>query len=154
MINRNLKEREIENILIRYPYLIDDRLIDGKVKNQYKIILSDGSKGYIDIIYFKSHEITVIELKKDEIIKSDITQLSEYVNQIRKEFPKQKVHGYLVGKEMPSEFERSLNLRDFKFKKLGKEIPIKLKLCTNCRKALRINDKMCKWCNNEEFMPI
>lgn len=129
-------------------------MIDGKLENQYKITLSNGSIGFIDIIYFKSHEISVIELKKDKIIKPDITQLSEYVNKIRKKFPEKQVNGYLVGKDIPEEFKRSLELRGFSFKKLIKDIPIKLKLCINCRKAIRIHDKMCKWCNYDKFMPI
>lgn len=129
-------------------------MIDGKLENQYKITLSNGSIGFIDIIYFKSHEISVIELKKDKIIKPDITQLSEYVNKIRKKFPEKQVNGYLVGKNIPEDFKRSLKLRDFKFKKLGKDIPLKLKLCVNCRKAVGINDKKCNWCNYNKFMSI
>ena len=146
--------KEIEDILVKYPYLIDESFIDGDLKRQYKVILSNNSVGYIDIIYFKQKEIIVVELKKDIIIKQDITQLSEYVNQIKNEFPNKEIRGFLVGKNIPGEFKRSLKLRGIKFKKLTKDIPLKLKLCDNCRKALRVHDELCKWCNHNTFINI
>ena len=53
MVNRSSLEKEFELILIKFPYLIDQSLLNGEIKNQHKIKFSNGKIFYIDLIYFK-----------------------------------------------------------------------------------------------------
>ena len=55
---------------------------------------------------------------------------------------------------MPKDLTNSLELRGFEFRKLFNDIPLKLKMCVHCRKAVKINAKKCEWCNYDKFMPI
>ena len=91
-------------------------------------------------------------MKKDIVIKKDIQQLSEYVEHIKKLFQNSNVRGILAGQQIENKLEHSLNLRGFVFKKYFKDIPFNLKLCDHCRKAVRKNQKKCKWCGSQEFL--
>lgn len=153
-IKRFSLEKEFENILKTYPYLIDKTLVDGRVESQYKIVLSNGTTRYIDIIFFKKDEIVIIELKKDKVIKKNIQQLNEYVAHLKEIYPNQKIRGILVGRSLESNLEYSLNLRGLIFKKYFKDIPLELKICTKCRKAVSRSLEKCVWCGNQTFLKI
>ncbi len=153
-IKKNSLEKEFENILVRYPYLIDESFSGGKVENQYRITLSNGNIRYIDIIYFTPNKITIIELKKDMVIKKDIQQLSEYVNHIKILYPNKKIQAILAGQRLEKNLELSLNLRGFIFKKYFKDIPFEIKLCSKCRKATGRNQNRCSWCSYQEFIKL
>lgn len=153
-INSYSLEKKFEDILKIYPYLLDESLVGGKLENQYKIVLSEGNIRYIDIIYFKEDEIVIIELKKDKVLKNHIQQLAEYVDHLKKRWPGHKIRGILTGQNLDYNLERSLRLRGFSFRKYFKDIPFKLKMCDNCRRAVRITQKKCKWCNSETFLKI
>jgi RecB family endonuclease NucS len=90
--------------------LIDKALIGGSVQNQFKIYLSNGTVGYIDIIYFKENEVVVIELKKETIIKKDLSQLSEYVHCIKKLYPGKSIRGILIGQYLDDNLKVFLDL--------------------------------------------
>ena len=137
-----------------YPYLIDENLVGGKLRNQYKIELSDGKIDYIDLIYFKDNEITIIELKKGKIKKKDIVQLSEYVNHFVKNSNGMKIHGILIGQEIDIESAWLLKNKGFIYKQLFRDIPFKLKMCENCRKIMGIHEEKCKWCNSNKFIHL
>lgn len=134
--------------------MLDESLIDGRIENQFKIVLSDGKIRYIDLIYFKENEIVIIELKKDKVLKKHIQQLVEYVEQLKIMYPKHKIRGVLTGQYLEDNLEHSLNLRGFIFKKYFRDIPFELKLCNNCRKAVRKNQFICNWCNSQIFIKI
>ena len=127
-------------------------MFNGRVESQYKITLSRERIGFIDIIYFKPDEITVIELKREVIKKIDVSQLTEYVDRVKDTFPECNVYGIIAGQEINNENKHSLTIRGFKFKKYFRDIPLQLKLCLNCRKAVGINEDKCKWCDYEEFI--
>lgn len=150
-INRSSKEREFELLLENHPYLIDNSLVDGRIEEQYSITLDNGDIRFIDLIYFKEKEITVIELKRDALQKKDISQLSEYVNHVKKLFPEQKIYGILVGQFASDEILRFLELRDFKYKQYFRDIPVRIKICSNCRKAVDMRKSKCNWCGSIIF---
>lgn len=118
------------------------------------ITLSDRNIRYIDIIYFKEDEITVVELKKNTIMKKHIQQITEYIEHIKSVYPNQNIRGILAGQKLETNLEHSLNLRGLIFKKYFVEIPFKLKLCNNCRKAVRSIQHKCSWCNCQKFIPL
>ena len=126
----------------------------GRLDNQYKIVLSSGAIRYIDIIYFKEDEIVIIELKKNKVLKNHIQQLAEYVDHLKKVYPDHKIRGILAGQNLEINLEHSMNLRGFKFRKYFEDIPFELKLCTDCRKAVRKIQDKCKWCNSESFIKL
>lgn len=134
--------------------MLEESLVGGIVQNQYKITFSDGSIRYIDIIYFKENEITIIELKKDTVIKKHIQQLSEYVEHVKTLFPNKNIRGILAGQQIEANIDHSLNWRGFIFKKYFRDIPFNLKLCNNCRKAVRKSQIKCNWCNCQEFLRL
>lgn len=134
--------------------MLDESLVGGKVENQYKITLSNGNIRYIDIIYFKEDEIVIIELKKDKVLKRHIQQLAEYVDHLKKVYPDHKIRGILTGQNLDYNLEHSLKLRGFIFRNYFRDIPFELKLCNNCRKAVRRNQNKCNWCNNQTFIKI
>ena len=93
-------------------------------------------------------------MKKGIVIKKDIQQLSEYVEHIKELFQNTNVWGILAGQQIENKLEYSLNLRGFVFKKYFKDIPLHLKLCDHCRKAVRNNQNKCKWCGSQEFLSL
>jgi len=151
-INRSSKEKSFEEILKNHPYLVDESLIGGKVKEQYHIVLKNGFNRYIDLIYFKEDDITIIELKRDIIRKKDISQLSEYVNHVKLLFPEKQIKGILVGQEIDKEILKIMDLRGFIYKQLFTDIPIHIKICLDCRKANNTMRSKCKWCGSEKFL--
>ena len=96
----------------------------------------------------------IIELKKDEVQRKHIQQLSEYVDHFKKVYPDHKIRGILTGQNLENNLEHSLKLRGFFFRSYFKDIPLELKLCNNCRKAVRSNQIKCKWCNSETFIKL
>jgi len=93
-------------------------------------------------------------LKKDKVLKKHIQQLTEYVDHLKKKWPDHKIRGILAGQNLDHTLERSLKLRGFIFRSYFKDIPFKLKMCNSCRKAVRITQTKCKWCNSETFIKI
>lgn len=87
-------------------------------------------------------------------MKKHIQQLAEYVEHLKKVYPDHKIRGILTGQNLDNNLEHSLMLRDFIFKSYFKDVPFKLKICNNCRKAVRITQIKCKWCNSETFIKI
>lgn len=150
--NRYSKEVSFEDILEIHPYLIDESLVDGKLERQYPIELNDGRFNYIDLIYFKETEITVIELKRAEIKKVDVSQLSGYVNYIRNKFPGRIVKGIIVGQSIKKEILKDVEIRAFAYRELFRDIPVRIKICSNCRKAVDERKIKCYWCNSNVFL--
>ena len=87
-------------------------------------------------------------------MKKHIQQLAEYVDHLTKEYPNHKTRGILAGQNLDNNLEHSLKLRGFIFRSYFKDIPLKLKLCINCRKAVRKNQLKCNWCKSETFIKI
>lgn len=116
--------------------------------------MSNGTIGYIDIIYFKEHEIVVIEIKREAIIKKDLSQLSEYVHCIKKLYPGKIVRGILIGQYLDDNLKVFLDLMGLTFKSYFYDIPLRLKICDKCRKVVGINQNNCNWCNSEDFLPF
>ncbi len=154
MLNRNSSEKEFEDFLKNYPYLIDENLINGKVDTQISIELFNGKTGIIDILFDNIEKIVVIELKKGKIQPVDITQLTDYVNYYKSNFPEKEIQGILIGQEIN---QRNLNMieqKGFSYKELFTDIPIRIKLCLNCRKIIAHKENICKWCESKIFKRI
>ncbi|MFX1238139.1 MAG: endonuclease NucS domain-containing protein [Promethearchaeota archaeon] len=150
-MNRNSKEASFEDVLEIHPYLIDKTLLGGRLERQYPITLPDGRFNYIDLIYFKENEIVVVELKRERIVKKDISQLTGYIRYIRDKFPEMEVRGILVGQGINEEDLHALEMREFTYKELFKDIPVRIKICSNCRKAVDERKSNCNWCGDKEF---
>lgn len=93
-------------------------------------------------------------MKKKEVRKKDIQQLSEYREEIKRLFPNRKISSFLAGQELENGAKNSLIFRNIKFKKYFHDIPFNLKLCEDCRRAVRKKDIRCNWCSSQKFIKI
>lgn len=151
-LTKQSSEKEFEDFLKDYPYLIDESINEGSIQTQYPIEIAPGSRRFVDIIHFNDDLITIIELKKGKILGVDVVQLTEYVNYFRKIQPDKKIKGILVGQEiMPSEL-KYLQMKQFHYRELFTDIPISLKICRKCRKLVDLNLESCKWCECSIFI--
>lgn len=146
-------EKDYEQILKQFPYLIDDNFSHGKITSQYPITLDNGANRFIDIISIGEKEIHVAELKRGKIKTIDISQLSEYVQHFRKNFIDKSVSGYLIGDEINERDLGFLEQKGFEFKQYNKDIPLNIKICKYCRKAVKEELNDCPHCNKSDFLP-
>lgn len=106
-------EQDFENILARYPELIEaDLLLEGR---QVSI------KGkYIDLLFKdKRGERLIVELKRGTVLRKDIGQLMDYEGELL--FPDDPtVRVMLIGNRVPPSFARSLEHHGLEWK----EFPI------------------------------
>ncbi|MHA1341922.1 MAG: endonuclease NucS domain-containing protein [Promethearchaeota archaeon] len=151
-ISISSSEKDIENFLSLYPYLISPELSSGKLYTQYKIKIGQSKIRYIDILYYKKDCIFVIELKKNIISLTDLVQLSEYIDFFKKESPNKKIIGYIIGRDIKENTLLYLKNKNFIFKKLGYDIPLKIKFCANCRKAVNYFSDECPFCKFTSFI--
>jgi len=97
-----MKEKEFENILARYPELIEAGLVlEGRqvaVKGKF-----------IDLLFRDHHkERLVVELKRGTVLRKDIGQVMDYEGDLL--FPDDPtVRVMLIGNRVPPSFRRSLD---------------------------------------------
>ncbi len=106
-------EKDFENIICKYPDLIEDGL---KFKgNQFNI---DGK--YVDIIFEdRFGQRLIVELKRGTVVRKDVAQLLDYEGYfVSQDNPTTRV--MLVGNRIPNNLKLSLDHHGFEYK----EIPV------------------------------
>jgi len=144
-----ISEKEIQILYQTYPYLIEKKFLNQKTIPQYTF-----PSGFADIVVFLENEVVVIELKIDHLENSHLLQLSGYLEDAKREFKNLKLRGILIGKAPKIDLFKSLRFLPFNIKMmiLKRDIPIKIKICDNCRLANDKNDSKCSFCYNSVFL--
>ena len=139
-------EKDIEDILETHPYLIESNLSKETHSVFRQKVINSGKRIDLLLIENISKKIYIIELKIGKLKKEDLEQIKSYYNEIRLNY-NEKVFGYLIGKEDEEELLNTESYKWLSIKYLNKEIPTKIWLCDNCRKATDINLSVCKYCH-------
>ncbi len=136
-----LLERDIQKLYQTYPYLLDPKFLEAHVTPQYPL-----PSGYADLAIFQPEEITIVELKIDPLGPQYILQLNGYLSDMAEKFPAAGISGILIGQAPKTNMAQLLaNLGyPIKIKILEEEVPVKIKICRNCRRA---NDYRKGWCD-------
>ena len=95
-------EQEFENILARYPDLIESGLtLEGRQ-------VAVGGK-FIDLLFIDRHRVRlIVELKRGTVLRKDIGQLMDYAGELL--FPDDPtVRVMLIGNRVPPNFGKSLD---------------------------------------------
>ena len=109
----SFKEKEFEDILVRYPELIEPGLeLKGRQVNV--------NRKFVDILYKDRHgQRLIIELKSGTIIRKHVAQLMDYEGYfLTPDDPTIRV--MLVGNRVPNNLRRSLDHHGFEWR----EIPV------------------------------
>ncbi|MFX0067198.1 MAG: endonuclease NucS domain-containing protein [Candidatus Hermodarchaeota archaeon] len=148
---RDLKEQDIQKIYFRHPYLIDQKFENCRTEECYST-----SSGFADLVLFLNDQITVVELKIEPLKKIHALQVAQYVRELEQEFPDQKVSAILIGRSPKEDLTRLIETFPFslKIKLLVKDIPIKIKICANCRLASDVNRINCWKCGKSEWLNL
>ncbi|MHA1381484.1 MAG: endonuclease NucS domain-containing protein [Candidatus Helarchaeota archaeon] len=147
--NDKIGENDIQFLYQTHPYLIDPRFSRENIQYQYPL-----PSGFADIVAFLETTIIVVELKINKIIPQDILQLNGYMEDLQKKFPKKEISGMIIGKKPTRSKEFLVNSLNFHvdFKILGVDIPIKIKICKNCRKANHNKNVKCVFCSTSDWL--
>ncbi|MFX1295489.1 MAG: hypothetical protein ACFFD2_11655 [Promethearchaeota archaeon] len=147
--DEKILERDIQFIYETHPYLIDPRFLNAKVTPQYSL-----PSGYADIVLFLNDEIIVIELKINPLIPQYVLQLNEYMKDLSKEFSSRSISGVLIGKSPKMDIDTLISNLNFpvEIKILKEDIPIKIKICKNCRLANPNKNEQCHFCSCTEWI--
>jgi len=108
-----MTERELEDILCKYPELIEEELtLTGRQISVYGKIM--------DILFEdKFGDKLIVELKRDTISRTDIGQIMEYEGGILgKENPAVRV--MLIGDRVPPNFQKALDYHGIEWKEIKK----------------------------------
>lgn len=89
-----LTEREIEDILVLHPELIEDHLTLIGRKEQLENRRTDLT--FRD----KMERLLLVELKKDVVLEENGEQIEDYFNRIKKSYGGE-LRGLLIGQEIP-----------------------------------------------------
>ena len=148
--NTKVTEKEIQYLYQTHPYLIEKKFLNQKVIPQYQL-----PSGYADIVVLLEDEAVVIELKVDSLEISHLLQLVGYLEDLKVILNKdKKVRGILIGKKPKCDLNASIKCLSFKIKVmiLNKNLPIKIKICENCRLANDFNNTTCVYCSGNHFI--
>jgi len=152
MPRHQLSEREIEDLLVRFPSLIDARFNGFRPSRQVEIPLSSGNTGIIDILLTIESTIYIIELKKGSISMAHVGQLGQYVNYYKTNKKDVDIIGYLIGTSISDYIRGQVENLGYIYLELVTDIPLEVKICENCRNATYIRDIICPFCSNSNFL--
>ncbi|MHA1675282.1 MAG: endonuclease NucS domain-containing protein [Promethearchaeota archaeon] len=152
MPHHQFSEREIEDLLVRYPYLMDVRFNGFRPSRQVEIPLSSGNTGIIDILLTVESTIYIIELKKGPISMAHVGQLGQYVNHYKINKKEYDIVGYIIGTSISDYIRGQVANLGYIYKELIAEIPLKIKICEKCRKATAHKNITCPYCFNSNFL--
>ncbi|MHA1338794.1 MAG: hypothetical protein ACTSRZ_02045 [Promethearchaeota archaeon] len=150
-INKNNKvsESEIQILYQNYPYLIEEQFFQQKVVPQYRL-----PSGIADLVVIMKNEIVVVELKVVPLENVHLLQLLGYLNDISIKFKDKeeikKIRGILIGYMPKCDLEESIKVLNYEIKImiLDRDVPIKIKICAKCRRAIDFNLQKCSHCGN------
>lgn len=145
-----ITEKEVQILYQTHPYLIEKQFLNQKVIPQYPL-----PSGFADIMVFLRDEVVVIELKVEPLENTHLLQLNEYLEDSKEDFKSySKFRGILIGKSPKEDLNETLKVLSFyvQILILSKDIPLKIKICGNCRLANDWNNLKCKYCFSDSFL--
>ncbi|MHA1694485.1 MAG: endonuclease NucS domain-containing protein [Promethearchaeota archaeon] len=145
-----VSESEIQILYQNHPYLIEEQFFQQKVIPQYPL-----PSGFADLVVFLDDEIVVIELKVVPLDETHILQLNGYMEDINKKFKDiKKIRGILVGYPPAHELENAIIALKFEIKVmiLERDLPIEIKICSQCRRLVDYKLDSCPYCLSFEFL--
>ena len=154
MIMNYVREYEIHKIIKLYPYLLDPELENAELKHER---IYDNFKRADFVFYLKKkNKIIVVEVKRDVIDYKALSQLLHYMEQEERlnHRCEMTIIGYLVGKYINKNVKNRIKNLDKKIyvKFINIDLPVKVKICSRCRKANDILATRCKWCGYIRFI--
>lgn len=102
-----------------------------------------------DLVFRKNESAVVVEVKRDVLTEAAISQVSHYMENLRKEGVPD-VEGILVGRRVKERLLKELETRSqLQLKLLGRDIPLELVLCDNCRTCNSASRATCMVCGDQ-----
>jgi len=102
-----------------------------------------------DIVFRKNRSAVVVEVKRDVLTEAALSQISRYMDNLRREGVPD-VEGILVGRRVKESLLKELETRSqLQLKLLGRDIPLELVLCDNCRTCNPASHLTCGVCGSQ-----
>ena len=136
LIARMREERELEELLFAYPYLIDP----GLEKPRRQVVLSKRLR--LDLQFeLAGGKLLIVELKRGKVGTAEVKQLQDY----RRALGTRKTRGVLVGSFLTEAAEKQIQLSGgtITFRQLGRDIPTRIVVCLECRRARDASIERC-----------
>lgn len=139
-------ERAIEDLLVDYPYLIASHLPPPKRQFHLKDI------GIVDLYFEVGEAVWIAEIKANTCTVSCVRQVIRYVQYLRTKHS--EVHGLLIGPAINAQAAKLLNQStlDLRFLKLEEDVPTKIVVCMDCRKAYAARHHGCPICGTRQVL--
>lgn len=91
----------------------------------------------------------MVEVKRDTVTETAVNQVSRYMENLRREGVA-NVEGILVCRRVRESLLKELETRSkLQLKLLGRDIPLELVLCDNCRTCNSASHVTCKACGDQ-----
>jgi len=116
-----MKEKDLEDLLLKYPYLIEEGLT---LKERHVRIYSDEkNERYIDLVGCDKNNLPVyIEIKKTKFYQKDLGQAIEYYSLLKRIHKNKKFKFVVIAKTIPEPSKIGLQLLGIKYLEFG-ELP-------------------------------
>ncbi|MHA1609425.1 MAG: endonuclease NucS domain-containing protein [Candidatus Njordarchaeales archaeon] len=143
---RILAEEDLHKLFFEHPYLLINTTGEEILEIEHEYLISPNS---IVDLYIKTNVTTyLVEIKDEKITKRDVMQALKYKLEFDRGYSKVIIVGYGISQEAYELAQK----RGIQIMIIGREIPSKLKVCDNCRKAYNANEPICPYCNNSSVM--
>jgi hypothetical protein len=106
-----LSEREIEDILVLHPELIEDHLTLIGRQEQLENRRTDLT--FRD----KMERLLLVELKKDIVLEEHVEQIEDYIHRLKKSYGGE-LRGLLIGQEIPPSIQSLCDQRNIEWKEI------------------------------------
>lgn len=126
-IRRERQERAIEDLLFAYPGLIHPDL--SRARRQPRL----GSDSRADLLFELGPRLVLVEIKRHLIRPTAVDQIERYARRLGVSLA--RISGYLVAPDIEAPALRRMEKASILlcFRKLGVDIPTKIKICARCR---------------------
>lgn len=129
LIRKSRREFRIEDRLAQFPYLISPEL--EKPLRQQRI--SKSSR--LDLLFQTAKDTVIVEIKRGKITVSAVQQILRYQRELK--LPDKKFRGYLIGRGISADAEKSIDTikHNLIYLGIGEQIPDQIVICWKCRRA-------------------
>jgi hypothetical protein len=143
-------EYDIHALIRNYPYLLGDEFANLKMKHEK--IYEDRTRA--DFIFTSDTLSIVVEVKKGPIDIEMLNQALHYLRNEQIESSGKTLKCVLVGSRVHQEVENKVSRIGFSFeiKLLNIDVPTKIKICDNCRRANPLTAVTCRYCKSRKFI--
>lgn len=133
-------ERELEDLLYTYPYLLEP--VFDRFRRQ-RVLRADSR---LDLLFEGNGESVIIEIKRGTCGVAEVRQIERYL--AIKQGEGATVRGILVGAKLtaPAEKARVASRYPICFKQKEKDVPTRVVICRDCRRARSVYQARCSWC--------